>query len=44
MYITKLAHVIYRENISTEKIENFRSKNFDIFTQNRDCGYTLEPP
>ena len=29
------------------KIENFHLKNFDfynVFAQNIDCGYTLEPP
>ena len=28
-------------------MENFQLKNFDIFlifAQNKDCGYTLEPP
>ena len=37
----------YTEIFSAVKIENFIRKNFDIFNifaQNIDCGYTLEPP
>ena len=26
------------------KNDNFQMKFFDIFAQNIDCGYTLEPP
>ena len=36
----------YIENFSKAKIENYW-KNLDIFlifAQNKDCGYTLEPP
>ena len=37
----------YTETIFGCKNENFHWKNVDIFlifTQNIDCGYTLEPP
>ena len=37
----------YIEFSEALKIENFQWKSFDIFlnfTQNKDCGYTLEPP
>ena len=37
----------YTENFLVVKIENFIRKLFDIFlifSQNIDCGYTLEPP
>ena len=37
----------YTEIFSAVKIENFTRKNFDIFNifaQNIDCGYSLEPP
>ena len=37
----------YTEIFSAVKIENFTRKKFDsfnIFAQNIDCGYTLEPP
>ena len=29
--------------LSVVKLENFQLKNFDIFAQNIDRGYTLEP-
>ena len=35
------------EIFSAVKTENFHKKNFDIFNifaQNIDCGFTLEPP
>ena len=44
--LRKLAHAINRDFFSL-KNENFQQKNVDIFlifAQNRDCGYTLEPP
>ena len=33
-------------NFNAVKFENFQLKNviFNIFAQNIDCGYTLEPP
>ena len=37
---------IYTENFTTKKWK-FSDKNCDIFhvsAQNRDCGYSLEPP
>ena len=36
----------YTEIFSTVKLKIFRgkNKNFNIFAQNIDCGYTLEPP
>ena len=37
----------YTETFSAVKVENFHQEYFDIFlifAQNRDCGYTLEPP
>ena len=37
----------YTEIFKVVKKENFHEKNFDIFlifAQNKDCGYTLEPP
>ena len=33
--------------VNHRKIENFQTKNSNIFhisAQNRDCGYSLEPP
>ena len=47
--IKKLAHAIFRYffiYISAVKNENFNGKNdiFNVFAQNIDCGYTLEPP
>ena len=44
--IRKLAHAIYRDFLSFKNLK-FSAENFDIFlnfTQNIDCGYTLEPP
>ena len=44
--LRKHAYAINRDFFSF-KIENFQLKNFDIFlifSQNIDCGYTLEPP
>ena len=44
--LQKLAHAINRDFLAL-KIENFQLKKNDIFlifAQNRDCGYTLEPP
>ena len=44
--LRKHAHMIY-SNFFRSKIDNFQRKIFDIFlifTQNIDCGYTLEPP
>ena len=37
----------YTEIFLALKLENFQLKNFDsflIFSQNIDCGHTLEPP
>ena len=37
----------YTETFSAAKVENFHQEYCDIFlifAQNRDCGYTLEPP
>ena len=37
----------YTEIFSAVKIGNFigkKIKNFNIFAQNIDCGYALEPP
>ena len=36
----------YTEIFSASKLENFIGKidNFNMFAQNIDCGYTLEPP
>ena len=45
--LRKLAHAIYRHKIFSVKIENSIGKIlifFNIFAQNIDCGYTLEPP
>ena len=44
--ITKTRLSKYKKN-SPPKIENFQIKNsdiFNIFAQNIDCGYSLEPP
>ena len=41
--LRKLAHAIYRKKFRC-KNDNFHWKIFDIFAQNIDCGYTLEPP
>ena len=44
--LRKLAHAIYRDFLSC-KNDIFQKKSFVIFlifAQNRDCGYTLEPP
>ena len=35
------------DNFTTKKKENFQIKNSDVFlisAQNKDCGYSLEPP
>ena len=34
----------YTEIFSPVKIEKIHGNIFDIFAQNIDCGYTLEPP
>ena len=37
----------YTAIFDTVKLKNFQLKNLDfflIFAQNRDCGYTFEPP
>ena len=44
MPLQKLAHAIYRDLFLALKIEHFQLKIFDIFVQNIDCGYSLEPP
>ena len=44
--ITKTRLFKYIENFTT-KTGNFQIKNCDIFhisSQNKDCGYSLEPP
>ena len=42
--ITKTCPCKIQRYFSEAQIENFIEKNFDIFAQNIDCGYTLEPP
>ena len=45
--LRKRSHAMYIDFFSVVKIENFQLKNFDIFNifaQNIDCGYSLEPP
>ena len=34
----------YTEIVLALKTEKNQLKDFDIFAQNIDCGYTLEPP
>ena len=41
------SHIQYTDFFSAVKIKKFLSSEFyifNIFTQNIDCGYTLEPP
>ena len=45
--LRKLAHAIYREFFHKQKLKISLEKKNDIFysfAQNKDCGYTLEPP
>ena len=44
--LRKLAHAIYIDFVSSLKMKNSFKKMdiFNIFAQNIDCGYTLEPP
>ena len=44
--LRQLAHALYTEIFSAVKLK-ISSESFDIFNvfaQNIDCGYTLEPP
>ena len=44
--LRKLAHAIYIEFVSTITEKFIEKKNYilNIFAQNINCGYTLEPP
>ena len=44
--IPKTCYIIYRDFSAVKTEFNFVEKNDDlnIFVQNIDCGYTLEPP
>ena len=42
--ITKTMPMRYTEIFKVVKNENFLWKFLDIYAQNIDCGYTLEPP
>ena len=41
--LRKLAHSIYRDFFSCKKKSLEKIEIFNIFAQNIDCGYTLEP-
>ena len=44
--LRKLAHAIYRDFFQKQKLKIIGKKYdiLNIFVQNIDCGYTLEPP